>query len=85
MLLPSVQVTDIKGLIARSAVSENISVEGENWHDSAGISGWQWLGDTSSDTVVGHMFAYPIIYDLVAEGEEEKKEVEELLGDVVGE
>ena len=28
---------------------------------------WEWKGDTSSDEIVGHFFAYPIVYDLVAD------------------
>lgn len=35
--------------------------------------------------IVGHMFAYPIVYDLVAETQEEKDQVAQLLDDVVGE
>lgn len=80
------QVTGIRGLMARSAVDENVTVDGDAWHESDSVPGWQWKGDTSSDEVVGHMFAYPIVYDLIAEGNEEMKEdVEDLVDDIVGE
>lgn len=79
------QVTGIHGLMARSVVEENITVEGGVWHESNSIPGWKWKGDTSSDEVVGHMFAYPIVYDLIAEGDEDMKEdIEDLIDDVVG-
>jgi len=62
-------VTPIGGFVARSYVSINESTgEGGEWHVS--VDGkWKWKGDTSSDEIVGHMFAYPLFYDLVAEGE----------------
>jgi len=34
--------------------------------------------------VVGHLFAYTVAYDLVAENEEEKQEVSNLVDEVVG-
>ena len=34
--------------------------------------------------VVGHLFAYTVAYDLVAENEEEKQEVSSLVDEVVG-
>ena len=34
--------------------------------------------------VVGHMFAYPVVLDLVADGAGEKEEVSSLVDDVVG-
>ena len=70
--------------MARSVVTVDSMVDGPTWHTSTSIPGWRWKGDTSSDEVVGHMFAYPIVYDLVAKEDGEKKEVEELLVDIVG-
>ena len=71
--------------MARSVVDENVTVDGETWHDSNSVPGWKWKGDTSSDEVVGHMFAYPIVYDLVAmEDEDMKEELEDLIDNVVG-
>lgn len=37
--------------------------------------GWVWKGDTSSDTVDGHYFAYGVVLDLVAKNEEERARV----------
>lgn len=44
------------------------------WHDSVDEDGnvIEWLGETSSDEMVGHFYAYALFYDLVA-NEEEKK------------
>jgi len=62
-------VTGISGFPARSLVAANESTgEGGEWHLSSDGK-WKWKGDTSSDELVGHMFAYPLFYDLVAEGE----------------
>lgn len=62
-------ITGISGFPARSVVAADESTgKGGEWHLSADGK-WKWKGDTSSDEIVGHMFAYPIFYDLVAEGE----------------
>lgn len=37
---------------------------------------WRWKGDTSSDEVIGHFYAWGVYYDLVAEGEEKKRVAE---------
>ncbi|MFQ5810118.1 MAG: hypothetical protein ACE5JM_10915 [Armatimonadota bacterium] len=42
--------------------------EGE-WQKTADGE-WEWKGDTSSDEMDGHYFAWPIYYDLVADDEE---------------
>ena len=63
-----VQVTGVNGLMARSAVSPGESTgPGGTWHNSTapGLEGWQWKGDTSSDEVTGHTFAYPIAASLL--------------------
>jgi hypothetical protein len=77
-------VTGVRGLMARSVVSENVSVDGGAWHNSSSEPGWKWKGDTSSDEVVGHMFAYPIVHDLVASSAEEKAQARELVDSIVG-
>jgi len=41
------------------------------------------IGDTSSDEVDGHMFAYPIFYDLVCETPEEKQRPYNLMYNIV--
>jgi hypothetical protein len=62
------KVTGIPGFPARSlALPDEVTGKGE-WHLSADGK-WKWLGDTSSDEMVGHFFAYPVFYNLVAEGE----------------
>ena len=71
--------------MARSVVDENTTVDDkEAWHESSAEPGWKWKGDTSSDEVVGHMFTYPLVYDLVAEDNAMKDEVMNLMDDVIG-
>jgi len=78
--------------MARSALSDNSSSSADNgsWHESAGEPGWSWKGDTSSDEVVGHMFAYPLVHDLLEEKKEEEEEgdlrhsVQALVDTIVG-
>jgi Two component regulator propeller len=61
-------ITGIPGFPARSLVAENEDTgKGGEWHLTPDKK-WKWKGDTSSDEIVGHMFAYPLFYDLVAEG-----------------
>jgi hypothetical protein len=43
---------------------------------------WFWKSDTSSDELDGHYFFYPIYYDLVADTEEEKERVREVVRDL---
>ena len=65
------RVTGVAGLMARSTVSPGEAHSGthdvETWRNSTvpGFEKWLWKGDTSSDEVVGHMFAYPIIAEHV--------------------
>ena len=57
--------------------------EGE-WHESTIEPGWQWKGDTSSDELSGHFFAWGVYYDYVAKGDPvEEKRVQELVRRVV--
>lgn len=71
-------VNPIPGFVARSyvAIDESTGHDGE-WHVSSDGK-WKWKGDTSSDEIVGHMFAYPIFYELVAD-ETMKKRVKEVV------
>lgn len=41
-----------------------------------------WKCDTSSDELAGHYFFYGVYYDLVADTEEEKNQVAEVVGDI---
>ncbi len=52
-----------------------------HWRKSADGK-WLWKGDTSSDEMTGHFFAYPIYYDLVAD-EKEKKRVAKHVGKIM--
>lgn len=61
-------VTGVKGLMARSTGAVGSNLGGGIWHNSTAFSGWEWMGDTSSDEVTGHMYAYPIVHALVANG-----------------
>ncbi len=62
-------VTGIPGFPARAYISEDETIKkGAEWHPSPDKK-WRWSGDTSSDEMVGHFFAYPLFYDLVAEGD----------------
>eukprot|EP01102_Stenamoeba_stenopodia_P019004 TRINITY_DN7060_c0_g4_i2.p1 TRINITY_DN7060_c0_g4~~TRINITY_DN7060_c0_g4_i2.p1 ORF type:complete len:802 (-),score=153.57 TRINITY_DN7060_c0_g4_i2:157-2529(-) len=78
-------VTGIKGYMARSFAKPNdgSGAGGQNWYNSTAYPGWIWKGDTSSDEVTGHLFAYPIFYDLVAETPEEKQRAYNLIYNIV--
>ena len=43
------------------------------------FEGWYYKGDTSSDELCGHMAAYPMLYDHVAQTEGEKKRVLDMI------
>jgi len=45
---------------------------------------WYWKSDTSSDELDGHYFLYACYYDLVAETEEERQAVRQVVADVTG-
>ncbi|MDX1283761.1 MAG: hypothetical protein R3182_02050, partial [Draconibacterium sp.] len=62
-------INPIPGFVARSYVKiDETTGRGGEWHVSQDGK-WKWKADTSSDEIVGHMFAYPIFYELVAKGE----------------
>jgi hypothetical protein len=69
------RVSGIPGFCARSVVpieQESQTYHGE-WHRSAD-NRWWWKGDTSSDEVDGHYFAYAIYYRVAAD-DNEKREI----------
>lgn len=75
------ELTGISGFPARAAVRKGVGSvvkSGGEWHESSVDSGWEWKGDTSSDEVDGHYFAYSIYHDLVAD-EDEKRDVAALV------
>ena len=45
----------------------------EEWHVCEDNPEMEWLGETSSDEMTGHYFAYGIYYDLVADKKEKEK------------
>lgn len=45
----------------------------EEWHVCKDNPDCEWLGETSSDEMTGHYFAYGIYFDLVADKKEKKK------------
>ena len=45
----------------------------ENRWRKSGDGKWLWKGDTSSDEITGHYFAYALYYDLVADREERRR------------
>ena len=61
-------ITGIPGFPARSFIKVGADLQPSDgeWHDTPDRQ-WRWKGDTSSDEIVGHYFAYPIYYDLVAD------------------
>ena len=62
-------ITGIRGFPARSYVTiDEDTGNGGEWHPTPD-GRWKWKGDTSSDEIVGHMFAYPLFYELAAKGE----------------
>lgn len=79
-------MTGIDGLMAGSAVPDNTTVEmsGAPWHESNSVPGWQWREGSSSASVLGHMWVYPLVHDIIAEGEEQQQEVAQLIETIVG-
>ena len=71
------EITGKPGFTARAtryAHEENfLTGNREEWHVCEDNPECEWLGETSSDEMTGHYFAYGIYYDLVADEEEKKK------------
>ncbi len=67
-------ITGISGFVARSIVpiADDPKRYGGEWHKSADDK-WWWKGDTSSDELDGHYFAYGVYYDLVADDKEKQR------------
>jgi len=66
-------VTGIPGFVARSFVpiSDDPKRYGGEWYKSADER-WWWKGDTSSDELDGHYFAYAVYYDCAATDEQKE-------------
>ncbi len=72
-------VTPIDGFPARAIIQKGEPVDKSHgeWHDTEdGLS--EWKGDTSSDELDGHLFAYSVYHDLVAD-EKEKQNMAEVV------
>lgn len=71
------EVTGREGFTARAtrySHEENFGTGNrEEWHICEDNPDCEWLGETSSDEMTGHYFAYGIYYDLVADKKEKKK------------
>jgi hypothetical protein len=64
------EITGVPGLPARSFISTNEARPRDGqWHPTPDGQ-WIWKGDTSSDELVGHYFAYAAYFDLVADESE---------------
>ena len=61
-----VQITGIPGFPARSFIpaADYFPGKGGEWHRTPDGK-WYWKGDTSSDEIVGHYFAYALVYELI--------------------
>lgn len=76
-------VTGISGYPARSyalatdSVKQSRSPHPKYWHPSPNGK-WQWLDDTSSDEIAGHVFSIALFYELVAD-ENQKGKAKKLL------
>ena len=71
------EVTGKPGFTARATRYSNEENFGdgnrEEWHACKNNPDCEWLGETSSDEMTGHYFAYGIYFDLVADKKEKKK------------
>lgn len=64
-LLRLVSITGIPGFPARSLIHKgNYLAPGGEWHWTKDGQ-WKWKGDTSSDELVGHFYAYWVAYNLL--------------------
>lgn len=77
-LLKLTRITGKAGFTARAFRyfhEENFGTENrEEWHICPDNPDCEWLGETSSDEMTGHFYAYGIYYDLAA-NEDEKLEI----------
>lgn len=80
-------VTGISGYPARSyapiteKVTQSRSPHPKQWHVS-NDGKWQWLDDTSSDEITGHLFTLSLFYELVADTSQ-KLRVKQLINRIV--
>ncbi|HEV8482288.1 MAG TPA: hypothetical protein VGV87_01910 [Blastocatellia bacterium] len=66
-------ITGRAGFPARSFRQKNEPRHNDGvWHFTADGE-WEWKADTSSDEIVGHFFAYSVVYDLAADEDLKKR------------
>lgn len=76
------EITGIPGFPARSFIERKSERHGGGeWHPTPD-GAWEWKGDTSSDEIVGHLFAYAVYYDLAAD-DARRAEVRTLVGRIM--
>lgn len=77
------EITPVDGFPARAIIrkGEEVNKSHGEWHDTPDGQ-WEWKGDTSSDEIDGHLFAYSVYYDLVAD-EKEKQEIAGIVGRIM--
>lgn len=78
-LIKLTEITGVEGFTARAVRYPDEREYGtgarEEWHiikDENGKDVIEWLGETSSDEMVGHFYCYANYYDLVADDEEKE-------------
>jgi len=72
-LLRLESITGRAGFPARSFRQKNEPRHEDGiWHFTADGE-WEWKADTSSDEIVGHFFAYSVVYDLAADEDLKKR------------
>jgi len=77
-----VKVTGIKGFPARAIAKKGEDRgSGGEWHDFNNGK-WEWKGDTSSDEIDGHIFAYTVFWQLI-DDEEYRKRAAKLVDEIV--
>ncbi len=79
---PDPNVGRIEGDIEHRAKADSLWKVYEPRWPKSGDGNWYWKSDTSSDELDGHYFFYPAYYDYVAETEEEKDRVREVVRDL---
>ena len=67
------EVTGIPGYPARSLANRTDYPPDRDWHLSPIYPLLEFKGDTSSDEIVGHEYVYPLVHDLLATNEDERK------------
>ncbi|MCQ2471553.1 MAG: hypothetical protein MJ147_05895 [Clostridia bacterium] len=87
-MMKLVEITGIKGFAARAIRYEDEFGYGtgnrREWHFAKDAEGNQleWLGETSSDEMVGHFYCYANYFDLVAD-EEDKKLIKKVVSEIL--